>query len=131
MQVRRQPPIPFPTATLRSPPDRIFYYPGARFDVALLIQSLVMVVIQVILLKIALDNRPAPASKGGDGAVPFARANEGFWERARPYKFWQWRSSKPCVEFQPMRFGCRLRKTDISVQVLAVHPVALHRPDGL
>jgi solute carrier family 66, member 2 len=77
---------------------RIFYYPGARFDVALLIQSFVMVVIQVVLLKVALDNRPAPASKGGDGAVPFARANDGFWERARPYQFWQWRSPKPFVE---------------------------------
>jgi len=78
---------------------RIFYYPGARFDVALLIQSFVMVVIQVVLLKIALDNRPAPASKGGDGAAPFARANEAFWERARPYQFWQWRSPKPYWQF--------------------------------
>ncbi|KAK1761031.1 hypothetical protein QBC47DRAFT_368877 [Echria macrotheca] len=78
---------------------RIFYYPGARFDIALLAQSVVMVVIQVILLKIALDHRPAPASKGGDGAVPFARVNDGFWERARPYGFWQWRSPKPYWQF--------------------------------
>lgn len=75
--------------------NRIFYYPGARFDVALLIQSLIMVAMQVVLLKIALDHRPAPASKGGEAAVPFARANEPFWERARPYHFWQWRSPKP------------------------------------
>jgi len=57
-----------------------------------------MVAIQVVLLKIALDHRPPPASKGGEAAVPFARANEPFWERARPYKFWQWRSPKPWVK---------------------------------
>ncbi|KAK3325543.1 hypothetical protein B0H66DRAFT_548621 [Apodospora peruviana] len=78
---------------------RIFYYPGARFDTALLIQSFVMVFIQVILLKVALDHRPPPASKGGDAAVPFARANDGFFEMPRPYSFWQWRSPKPYWQF--------------------------------
>lgn len=76
-------------------PCRIFYYPGAKFDIALLIQSLVMTVMQVVLLKIALDHRPAPSSKGGDAAVPFAKINER--ERQRPFNFWQWRSPKPCV----------------------------------
>lgn len=78
---------------------RIFYYPGARFDVALLIQALIMVVIQVVVLKIALDNRPAPSSKGGDAAIPFARANDGIFEGGRPYNFWQWRSPKPYWQF--------------------------------
>lgn len=44
---------------------------------------------QVILLKIALDHRP----RGGDAAVPFARANES----QRPFNFWQWRTPKPWV----------------------------------
>lgn len=74
---------------------RIFYYPGARFDTALLIQSFLMVIMQLLLLKIALDHRPGPASKGGDAAVPFAGAKEGFFEKQRPYQFWQWRSPKP------------------------------------
>ncbi|KAK4157625.1 hypothetical protein C8A00DRAFT_40051 [Chaetomidium leptoderma] len=74
---------------------RIFYYPGARFDNALLIQSSVMVAMQAILLKIALEHRPAPFSKGGDAAVPFARANE----TQRPFNFWQWRSPKPYWQF--------------------------------
>lgn len=78
--------------------DRIFYYPGARFDSALLIQSFLMVIMQLLLLKIALDHRPGPASKGGEAAVPFAGASkDGFWERRRPYSFWQWRSPKPYV----------------------------------
>lgn len=85
--------------------DRIFYYPGARFDSALLIQSFLMVIMQVLLLKIALDHRPGPASKGGDAALPFAgAAKEGFWERPRPYSFWQWRSPKPYVYISSRRF---------------------------
>ncbi|SPQ21818.1 a64cd76c-7e97-4496-9363-a155b4d04773 [Thermothielavioides terrestris] len=74
---------------------RIFYYPGAKYDNALLVQSFVMVAMQVVLLKIALDHRPAPYSKGGDAAVPFARANES----QRPFNFWQWRSPKPYWQF--------------------------------
>ncbi|KAK0615909.1 hypothetical protein B0T17DRAFT_360219 [Bombardia bombarda] len=78
---------------------RIFYYPGAKFDTALLIQSFIMVFIQLILLKVALDHRPSPSSKGGEAAVPFARAQDGFMERPRPYNFWQWRSPKPYWQF--------------------------------
>ncbi|PSR90763.1 hypothetical protein BD289DRAFT_430196 [Coniella lustricola] len=79
---------------------RIFYYPGARFDSALLVQSFLMVLMQLLLLKIALDHRPGPASKGGEAAVPFASASqEGFFERRRPYQFWQWRSPKPYWQF--------------------------------
>ncbi|KAK3945181.1 hypothetical protein QBC46DRAFT_250297 [Diplogelasinospora grovesii] len=78
---------------------RIFYYPGARFDTALLVQSFLMIFIQLILLKIALDHRPPPASKGGNAANPFAGAQDGLWEMQRPYKFWQWRSPKPYWQF--------------------------------
>jgi hypothetical protein len=79
------------------PNDRIFYYPGSRFDTALLLQSFVMIAIQLVLLKTALDHRPPPSSKGGDGANPFAGALDGPWDKARPYNFWQWRSPKPYV----------------------------------
>lgn len=78
---------------------RIFYYPGARFDSALLIQSFLMVVVQVIVLKIALDHRPPPTSKGGEAATPFAGAHDGIFEKPRPYGFWQWRSPKPYWQF--------------------------------
>lgn len=54
-----------------------------------------MVFMQVALLKIALDHRPPPSTKGGDGAAPFAGANEPAWMSSRPYNFWQWRSHKP------------------------------------
>jgi hypothetical protein len=55
-----------------------------------------MVAVQVVLLKIALDHRPPPYSRGGDAAVPFARVNES----QRPFDFWQWRSPKPWVPWQ-------------------------------
>ncbi|PNP48324.1 hypothetical protein TGAMA5MH_00607 [Trichoderma gamsii] len=76
---------------------RIFYWPGARFDESLLIQSLIMVGVQVALLKIALDHRPAPSNKGGESGLPFAAA-EGLFSQ-RPYNFWQWRSPKPYWQF--------------------------------
>lgn len=77
---------------------RIFYYPGARYDNALLAQSCVMVAMQLVLLKIGLDYRPPPYSRGGDAAVPFARVNE----MRRPFDFWQWRSPKPWVTLSEM-----------------------------
>lgn len=77
---------------------RIFYWPGARFDASLLVQSLIMVGMQFILLKIALDHRPSPSSKGGE--MPFAGGEaDGWFGGARPYSFWQWRSPKPYWQF--------------------------------
>lgn len=62
-----------------------------------------MVIMQLLLLKIALDHRPGPASKGGDAALPFAGASrDGLFERQRPYHFWQWRSPKPYVAMPPL-----------------------------
>jgi hypothetical protein len=75
---------------------RVFYYPGAQFDVALLIQSFIMITIQLILLKVALDHRPGPSSKGGEASTPFAGSQDN-WGIQRPYNFWQWRSPKPYV----------------------------------
>lgn len=72
---------------------RVFYYPGAQFDVSLLIQAFIMIAIQLVLLKVALDHRPGPSSKGGEAATPFASGAGGGFER--PYQFWQWRSPKP------------------------------------
>ncbi|KAI0119875.1 hypothetical protein GGR51DRAFT_259 [Nemania sp. FL0031] len=78
---------------------RIFYYPGAKYDVALLIQSFCNIFMQVILLRIALDHRPAPSGRGGDAAVPFAGSHDGLSGLQRPYNFWKWRSPKPYWQF--------------------------------
>jgi hypothetical protein len=71
----------------------VFYYPGAKFDTSLLIQAFIMIVIQLVLLKVALDHRPGPSSKGGEAANPFSGAAD--WGFTRPFNFWQWRSPKP------------------------------------
>lgn len=78
---------------------RVFYYPGARFDTALLIQAFFNIFTQLILLKIALDHRPAPSSKGGEAALPFSATQDGLFSGKRPYNFWQWRSHKPYWQF--------------------------------
>ncbi|KAH8773213.1 hypothetical protein BGZ57DRAFT_759220 [Hyaloscypha finlandica] len=78
---------------------KVFYYPGARFDTALLIQAFIMIVIQLVLLKIALDHRPSPSSKGGEAAIPFAGTRDREFDIPRPYNFWQWRSHKPYWQF--------------------------------
>jgi len=78
---------------------RVFYYPGAKFDMSLLIQAFIMIAIQLVLLKVALDNRPSPSSKGGEASLPFAAAREGDLGVSRPYNFWQWRSPKPYWQF--------------------------------
>jgi solute carrier family 66, member 2 len=87
--------------------SRIFYYPGARFDTALLIQAFIMIGVQLVLLKVALDTRPPPSSKGGEAALPFAAAGaqDGLWGMERPYNFWQWRSPKPYVTTEVSQNG--------------------------
>ncbi|KAI1853774.1 hypothetical protein JX265_003892 [Neoarthrinium moseri] len=78
---------------------RIFYWFGAKYDIALLIQAFTNIFMQVILLKIALDHRPSHSSRGGDAALPFAGSQDGFMGIQRPYNFWQWRSPKPYWQF--------------------------------
>jgi len=78
---------------------RVFYYPGAKFDQSLLIQSFIMIAIQIVLLKVALDHRPSPSSKGGESSIPFAGSREAEFGIQRPYNFWQWRSPKPYWQF--------------------------------
>jgi hypothetical protein len=64
---------------------KIFYWPGARYDVALLIQAIIMVAVQVVLLKVALDNRPP-----WRGEEPFKGMDSG-----RPWGFWRWKAQRP------------------------------------
>ncbi|KAM0435161.1 hypothetical protein ACHAPT_003251 [Fusarium lateritium] len=73
---------------------RIFYWPHAQYDTSLLLQSLLMIIVQIMLLKVALDYRPPPPSKGGEAGLPFAGADETLFGFQRPYNFWQWRSPR-------------------------------------
>ncbi|KAM5342633.1 hypothetical protein ACJ41O_013599 [Fusarium nematophilum] len=73
---------------------RIFYWPHAQYDTSLLLQSLLMVIIQSLLLKVALDYRPPPPTKGGEAGLPFSGADDTVFGFQRPYNFWQWRSPR-------------------------------------
>jgi solute carrier family 66, member 2 len=53
-----------------------------------------MVIVQIVLLKVALDYRPPPPTKGGEAGLPFAGADDGLMGFQRPYNFWQWRSPR-------------------------------------
>ncbi|KAF2084600.1 hypothetical protein K490DRAFT_48746 [Saccharata proteae CBS 121410] len=68
---------------------KMFYWLGARFALSLLIQAAIMIVMQLILLHVALTNRPPPNNN-----TPFAAA-----PTPRPYNFWQWRSHRPYWQF--------------------------------
>ena len=86
---------------------KIFYWPGARYDTSLLIQALIMVAVQLVLLKVALDNRP-PRRNGDQkpfqGLDPSKRSsssgsdNSNGAEWYRPGRFWRWRVQRPYWE---------------------------------
>ena len=63
-----------------------------------------MVVMQTILLKVALDNRPSSGAKGGVEHSPFSSVSRGgFMDQIlsgqRPFNFWRWNTAKPYFLF--------------------------------
>jgi len=59
-----------------------------------------MIVVQLVLLKVALDNRAPTGARDGLQHTPFQgyTAENGLKDLLsgrRPYNFWQWGSSKP------------------------------------
>lgn len=105
---------------------KIFYWPGARFDLSLLIQAVVMIVVQTVLLKVALDNRVTPFmlrpesvemkigsnnGSGGGGMMGNGKVNVdgGMWTprprrselegSGRPYDFWRWKDQRPFWQY--------------------------------
>ncbi|KAI9834569.1 MAG: hypothetical protein M1819_002945 [Sarea resinae] len=83
---------------------RIAYYPGVHYDTSLLIQSLLMVIMQLILLKSALDFRPPPPSLSH---TPFAdhhhhkipTTSPSSLTIPRPFNFWRWPHQRPYWTF--------------------------------
>lgn len=78
----------------------MFYWFGAYYSATLFVQTIVMILVQVLLLKVALDNRPSPGGKNSVEHAPFSSMESGF---SRPYDFWQWKSSKPYVLLHSLR----------------------------
>jgi hypothetical protein len=77
---------------------RIFYWFGAYYSYSLLVQAINMVFVQLLLLKVALDNRPSSGFKEGIEHVPFSgQRQESDLGFPRPYNFWRWRNERPYV----------------------------------
>lgn len=77
---------------------RLFYWFGARYDLPLLVQASIMVVVQLVLLHVALLYR-GPVGAQHSLIKPFAGAHEGDSFVTRPFHFWQWRSRRPYWQF--------------------------------
>ncbi|RMZ79742.1 hypothetical protein DV738_g3170, partial [Chaetothyriales sp. CBS 135597] len=79
---------------------KVFYWFGAYYDRMLLAQASLMVAVQLVLLKVSLDNK-APALVQHE---PFADASiqRGLHELLqgkRPFSFWRWNSNKLYFRF--------------------------------
>ncbi|KAF9883955.1 hypothetical protein FE257_002637 [Aspergillus nanangensis] len=70
---------------------KVFYWFGDNYSLALLVQAVIMIGVQMVMLKVALDNRPSSSTVEH---TPFSNldSDKGV---ARPYDFWQWKSAKP------------------------------------
>ncbi|KAI9891250.1 MAG: hypothetical protein M1814_002940 [Vezdaea aestivalis] len=90
--------LDIPLIMLVSSIFRVFYWFGARFDTALLVQAFIMIIMQTLLLKVSLDNRPMSPMKSETAGIPFSGNSEPEVSR-RPFDFWQWRRRKPYWEF--------------------------------
>ncbi|KNG46103.1 pq loop repeat-containing protein [Stemphylium lycopersici] len=68
---------------------KVYYWFGAHFSTSLLIQALLMICVHLLLLHVALANRPPPSH------LPFQHKDVS----NRPYDFWQWRAPRPYWAF--------------------------------
>jgi len=79
---------------------KVFYWFGAYYSLSLLVQAVIMIVVQLVLLKVALDNRPSAGVKEGIEHVPFSgNHQESVATFTRPYNFWRWKSPRPYWTF--------------------------------
>lgn len=70
---------------------KVFYWFGAHYSTALLLQALLMIAVHLVLLHVALTHRPAVPS----APLPFQHSAPS----TRPYAFWQWRAPRPYWAF--------------------------------
>jgi solute carrier family 66, member 2 len=76
---------------------KLFYWLGVHYDLSLLVQACVMIVMQLLLLHVALTHRPPlqiTHTPFSDAALRIGNIFEN-----RPYQFWQWRSTRPYWHF--------------------------------
>jgi hypothetical protein len=93
-----------------------------------------MILVQTVLLKVALDNRPQSGMRNGLEHAPFsAYSREGIIQQIllgkRPYQFWQWPTARPYVPDVPSVLAEFSRLIiQLSVQVLSIPALSLPGP---
>lgn len=107
---------------------RIFYWFGAYYSLSLLTQAILMIVVQSILLKVALDNRPPSGMRDGLEHAPFSGYNhEGILRQIlsgkRPYQFWQWPSARPYAETSSHPKQTIMLILHVHIQILPAPPL--------
>ena len=78
---------------------KVFYWFGTYYSTPLLLQACLMIVVQLVLLKIALDNRAASGAREGLEHKPFSQYTlEGSVQDVlggkRPFDFWRWSATR-------------------------------------
>ena len=78
---------------------KVFYWFGIYYSMSLLLQACLMIIVQAILLKVALDNRPSVGTRDGLEHNPFSEYTvEGTLQDIlagkRPFDFWRWSASR-------------------------------------
>jgi hypothetical protein len=85
-----------------------------------------MILVQTVLLKVALDNRPPSGMRDGLEHAPFSAYNrEGVVQQIlsgkRPYQFWQWPTPRPYVSDILSSWAERMRLiVPLHVQILPI-----------
>lgn len=74
---------------------RIFFWLGERYEISLVFQAMVMIVVQTVLLKLCLEFRPKFKN------APFSNVHG----RTRPFHFWQWSTERPYWEVSLFTFA--------------------------
>jgi hypothetical protein len=98
-----------------------------------------MIIVQLIMLKVALDNRAPAGEKGGVGHQPFqgyAHNSPGhkgmLWdflmEGRRPFGFWQWSATKPYVALPHRPIPQLTQRKQILHLPRLLHQRPLHNP---
>lgn len=78
---------------------RIYYWLDVHYDTSLLIQAVLMVIMQVLLLHVALQNKPTPSASYSTALqTPLAGSTVSEPMR-RPFNFWRWRVARPYWSF--------------------------------
>lgn len=78
---------------------KVFYWFGTYYSISLLLQACLMIVVQLILLKVALDNRAPVGARDGLEHKPFSEYKvedslRDLLSGKRPFDFWRWSSSR-------------------------------------